>query len=95
MIEIDEKLPAEAFIKTKAFKDLFIGFNISIKTSVFYKQQLTHQTIEGLFLHVTADAAYKKEIFTALKKAEIKTLAFPRFITGFLEKQEELRILKG
>lgn len=95
LIEIDEKLPAEAFIKTKAFKDLFIGFNISIKTSVFYKQQLTHQTILGLFIYVTADATYKNENLKALKKAEIKTLAFPRFITGFLEKQEELQILKG
>ncbi len=93
LVEKDKKLPAEAFIKTKEFSALFDRFNISIRTSVFYKQQLTHQTIEGLFLYVTVKAAFNNDNYTALEKAEIKMLAFPKFITGFLEKKEELKIL--
>ena len=94
LIELDKKLPAEVFIKTKEFKELFNSLKISIKTSLFYKQHLTHQTIEGLFLNVTVGANFKTEHYTAMKKSDIKTLAFPRFITGFLEKKEELKILQ-
>jgi A/G-specific adenine glycosylase len=93
LVETDEKLPAEAFIKREEFKQLFGGFIVSIQTSVFYKQQLTHQTIEGLFLYVTVDATFNNEHYTALEKAEIKMLAFPKFITGFLEKKEKLKII--
>ena len=93
LVETDEKLSAEAFIKSKEFAEFFDGLTVNIKTSVFYKQQLTHQKIEGLFFYVTVDAIFKTEHYTAVTKKEMKSLAFPRFITGFLEKKEELKIL--
>lgn len=94
LIEKDIKLPAEAIIKTTEFTQLFEGFDISITTSVFYKQQLTHQTIEGLFLYVKGLKTFKTDEYTAMKMTDIKTLAFPRFITGFLETNEMLKDLR-
>ena len=94
LVETDEKLSADAFIKSNPFKSLFEGLKISIKTSDFYKQQLTHQTIEGLFLPVTAEAGFKNENYSSIKKEEIKKIAFPKFITAFLEKNEDLKNLQ-
>ncbi len=93
LVEKDQKQSSMEFIKSEEFISLFKGLSITIKTSIFYKQQLTHQTIEGLFLYVRVDATFKKEGYSALKLSEIKRLAFPRFITGFLEKKEELKSL--
>ena len=93
LFEKDEKETSEAFIKSNEFISLFKGVKISTKTSVFYKQQLTHQTIEGLFFYVKADTNFGKDGYTAIKLAELKTLAFPRFITGFFEKNEHLKSL--
>jgi len=95
LVEMKEKVNAEALIKTRQFAALFDGLNIRIKASDFYKQQLTHQTIEGLFLHVTAEAGFKNKNYLSIKKSEIKKLAFPKFITAFLEKNEELKNLQG
>ncbi len=94
LIEVDKKLTPAEFIKTKEFLQLFYGLNISTKTSLFYKQQLTHQTIEGLFIYVKVNAIFKNEHYIALKNEQIKRLAFPRLITGFLEKKEEFKILE-
>ena len=95
LVEMKEKLNAETFIKTSQFKALFHGLNIITKGSDFHKQQLTHQTIEGLFLHVTAEAGFQNKNYFSIKKSEIKKLAFPKFITAFLEKNEELKNLQG
>ena len=95
LIETNEKLDAETFIKTNQFTALFEVSNIEIKVSDFYKQQLTHQTIEGLFLLVTAIESFKIENYSAIKKSDIKNLAFPKFITAFLEKNEALKNLQG
>ena len=91
LIEAAEKLSVEDLVKTKEFKTLFEGMSISITASVFYKQQLTHQTIEGLFLHVTTDGGFVSEKYSVIKKDQIKNLAFPKFITGFLENNETLK----
>ena len=95
LVEMKEKVNAEALIKTNQFKDLFNGQPLSIKTSDFYKQQLTHQTIEGLFLHVKAENRFRYENYTLINNTEIKNLAFPKFITAYLEKNEGLKNLTG
>lgn len=93
LVEMKDKVNAKALIETKQFKDLFNRQRVTIKTSNFYKQQLTHQTIEGLFLHVTAENRFRFKNYTLIKKALIKNLAFPKFITAYLEKNEELKNL--
>ncbi len=93
LIEKEEKIIPQKLVKSIEFSSLFKGNNTSIKTSLFYKQQLTHQTIEGLFLYVMTDATFTTNGYTAVKHSELKALAFPRFITSFLEKKVELESL--
>ena len=93
LIEMPQKLSAEVFIKSTAFKQWIDKNSYSIKTSIFYKQQLTHQTIEGLFLHVTVDDGFVSKNYSAIEKDAIKNFAFPKFITGFLENNEDLKIV--
>ena len=95
LVEMTENLNSESFTKTNQFTSLFNGMNIEIKASEFYKQQLTHQTIEGLFIHVRTEEGFKNENYSSLKKTDIKKLAFPKFITGFLENNQALRNLPG
>ncbi|MBC7829819.1 MAG: A/G-specific adenine glycosylase [Chitinophagaceae bacterium] len=57
-------------------------------TSKLYKQQLTHQTIQGQFILVIA----KKELVTLysymlVKKDKLHQYAFPKFINKFLEER--------
>ncbi len=91
LVEMKEKINAELFIKSNQFTALFNGLNFSIKVSDFYKQQLTHQTIEGLFLHVITQKGFKNKNYESIKKTDIKKLAFPKFITSFMEKNEVLK----
>lgn len=93
LVEMNEKLAAKTFVKSNQFTSLFDGLNIDIKVSDFYKQQLTHQTIEGLFVHITTKGNFNNENYSAINKSDIKKLAFPKFITAFLEKNEVLKYL--
>lgn len=49
-----------------------------------YRQQLTHQTIEGRFIKVGLTAPLKIPGFTAFSAAQAVRLPFPRFITQYL-----------
>jgi A/G-specific adenine glycosylase len=85
LIEQDKKLEMADFLTSKIFLSL-VGKNATIKTtSLFFKQQLTHQAIEGAFIHVKLKKALKNENYTAVNKKAFKKLAFPRFITNYFE----------
>jgi A/G-specific adenine glycosylase len=61
------------------------------KVSEIYSQQLTHQHLQGRFINITINkipavlSAYKP-----VKKEELLLLAFPKFITQYLQHQERL-----
>lgn len=59
------------------------------KISGIRKQQLTHQTIEGLFVHVFVKT---KPVISGnyewVKKTKLKTYPFPRFITAYLQENK-------
>ncbi len=91
LVEKNEKISPDILIKSKEFTSLFPGKNGKIKSTVFYKQQLTHQTIEGTFIYMKCLQPFKNDLYTAIDKATIQTLAFPRFITNFFETNPDFK----
>lgn len=53
--------------------------------SKMYRQQLTHQTIHGCFIHIRMKRKINIPGFQLYEKSSIGKLAFPRFITGYFE----------
>jgi len=52
-----------------------------------YRQELTHQTIRGCFIHIVSTKQLKLDGYYPEKKSTLKKLAFPKFITQyFVEK---------
>jgi A/G-specific adenine glycosylase len=89
-IEQAQKVELEDFLISPAFFSV-VGKKSTLKqASIFYKQQLTHQTIEGVFLHVALKSPLKNDSYTAVSKNELKKMAFPRFITNYFEVQKGL-----
>lgn len=85
--ESKEALLAEKKSMEKVFQQL-LGKNKFTVTSISTsrKQQLTHQTIEGLFIHVTIN---RKLVvngkYVWVKKDQLSVYPFPRFITAYLQ----------
>ncbi len=94
LIEKEAKFTVNEIIKDVDFLNLFEDKGLQIRSSPFYKQQLTHQTIEGVFIFVKARAAFADNRFSAVKKSDLKSLAFPRFITRFLELKDDLKVFE-
>ena len=92
LVEKSQKLSAKNFIKSKEFTFLFPEKDDIINTTVFYKQQLTHQTIEGTFIYVKCKRSFKNDLYTAIEKKAISSLAFPRFITSFFETNTDFKL---
>jgi A/G-specific adenine glycosylase len=90
LIEQAQKVEMEDFLHSNAYLAVVGKKSILKHTSIFYKQQLTHQTIEGVFLHVALKSPLKNDFYTAVSKNELKKMAFPRFITNYFEVQKGL-----
>lgn len=83
LIEKKKKHSPEQVISKEAPK-LFGDLKINVtRISPQYTQQLTHQTINGYFIHVQINNEVKFSEFDAVNKLEIQKLAFPRFITNY------------
>lgn len=83
LIEKKKKYTPEHVIKTHALQ-LFNDKKMEItRISRQYTQQLTHQTINGYFIHVQMKNEPKLEDFDAVDKLDIQKLAFPKFITNY------------
>lgn len=90
LVEESNKIESDDFIESPLFKNI-VGVNAEIKNvSPIYKQQLTHQTIEGCFIVVRLTEALASNQYQAVSKKELKSLAFPRFITNYFEKNSSL-----
>jgi A/G-specific adenine glycosylase len=90
LIEEPQKVEIADFLQSPKFLSL-VEKKASIEfNSIFFKQQLTHQTIEGIFIHVNLKNPLKNEKYTAIGKKEFKKLAFPRFITNYFEQTNSL-----
>ena len=89
-VELEQKIEAEDFIKSKLFSAQ-INKKATVKNySPFYKQQLTHQTIEGCFIVVDLPSPLANNNYELVSIEAMKKLAFPRFITNYFEKNPEI-----
>ncbi len=87
LIETDQMTPEDEFLKGQSVQKLFNGKSFKIdKVSETYSQKLTHQTITGRFIHITLkNAVQPLKKYTPVSKNELKKLAFPKFITSYLQ----------
>ena len=86
LVEIPLKMDIDEFIKSKSFTQKVNNTAAVINSTIFYKQQLTHQTIEGCFILINLQSPLALIGFELVKYNDLKKLAFPRFITSFFEK---------
>lgn len=71
------------------FKKIFGKGNVEIaNVSGSYLQKLTHQTIQGNFLHIKTEKAIQIPGFEAVSPKKLAKLPFPKFITRYLAENE-------
>jgi A/G-specific adenine glycosylase len=85
LVEEMEKISLEDFVNANEYLSVVGKKSILKHNSIFFKQQLTHQTIEGVFLHVKLNSPFKNNVYRAVSKKELGKMAFPRFITNYFE----------
>jgi A/G-specific adenine glycosylase len=90
VVELESKIEVEDFINSSFYKEIIPNNAAVKKYSPFYKQQLTHQTIEGSFIVVDLKKPLAKTNYELVNIADLKNLAFPRFITNYFEKNPTL-----
>lgn len=85
LIESDQQLTTEEVL-TKAISKKYIdAVPKPVTVSEHVKQQLTHQTIHGAFIHIKLKKNILPEGFERIKKEMLSVLPFPRFITGYFD----------
>ncbi len=87
LIEKENLVEPGKILAGAAFKKI-AGENFEILgISKIYKQQLTHQTIQGFFIHIKTTKK-KMEGYELIAKPRIRQLAFPRFITTWFDDEK-------
>jgi A/G-specific adenine glycosylase len=79
-----EKIMEEALSKKILRKSDMTIINISRS----YLQQLTHQTIQGCFIHIKTKRALRLSAYEAVSASQIIQMPFPKFITKYLAENE-------
>jgi A/G-specific adenine glycosylase len=89
LIEAGTSIPS-AKLKSPDFYKNIAGLNsASIRyISNIYKQQLTHQTIQGCFIHLKIKNALLLKDYKTVTYKELADFPFPKFIAGYLAKNE-------
>jgi A/G-specific adenine glycosylase len=86
LLETKGPISEKEILKSSVAKTFFAGEKFLVKNiSQVYKQQLSHQTINGCFVHVQLKKPVKDPgLYFLANKKEIKKYAFPKFITQHL-----------
>ena len=90
LVEKNVKVPAEKLLRSSEFLSLVGSYKL-IHISKAFRQQLTHQIIEGVFIHIQLQAVLKDASYTAVNKKQLLKKAFPRLINTFLEQEKSGR----
>jgi A/G-specific adenine glycosylase len=85
LIESDRQLSNEQLFDLPDFKNIAGKIVSLVDISKIYKQQLTHQSIQGSFIHVTLKKPIAVEGYRLEKKATLLKLAFPKFINAYFD----------
>lgn len=73
----------EELMESAEFKQLAGKKYKLLDISKNYKQQLTHQTIYGCFIHIDVNKKILREEYLHIGKSEMKQLAFPKLISAW------------
>jgi A/G-specific adenine glycosylase len=89
LIETGKLLSVENLKATEFFKIIAAKNKMDIvHISKVYKQQLTHQTIQGRFIQLKVKDPLTLKDYKAVTYKESTKLPFPKFITGYLAENE-------
>ena len=87
LLETESYLSPEQIDQTLAFKELEnLKYKI-IRISDSFKQQLTHQTVHAVFIHIKMSRKIIPEGMEFADKEDLLKLAFPRLINGYMEQE--------
>jgi A/G-specific adenine glycosylase len=89
LIETDEPVDPISILKTTEFQQMFLGKTQLLSVSNNFRQQLTHQTIHAVFIHIKANEVAGSDHFFWVNPKGIKQLAFPKIISQYLQKESE------
>ena len=87
LVETESLVPEKEFLKCSSITTLFHNNNFKInKISKTFSQKLTHQTISGRFFHINIkNPIIPLKKYKTVSKNDLKKLAFPKFITSYLQ----------
>lgn len=86
LIEMPGPVTIKKLIASEKFKSIFNLTEFTIQTiSQLYKQQLTHQTINGQFINISVKTLLHIKDHELVSKQRLKKLPFPKFITTYLK----------
>lgn len=89
LLETGRALSFEEIKRSELFKNITGKTKAEIlDISEIYKQQLTHQTIQGNFIQVKVNSEPPLRDYKAVTYKQLNKLPFPRFITGYLAENE-------
>ena len=89
LLETKKMMTADEIKRSAWVKEIAGKNKIEIKTvSKLYRQQLTHQTIQGRFFQLKVKNEISLKAYNAVTLKELKKLPFPKFITGYLAENE-------
>ncbi|MEO5781793.1 MAG: A/G-specific adenine glycosylase [Ginsengibacter sp.] len=86
LIERPKPTTTKKLIASEKFSSIFFDRNYKIESiSEVYKQQLTHQTINGQFINISVKSPLDLNTYQLISPGKIEQLAFPKFITTYLK----------
>jgi A/G-specific adenine glycosylase len=86
LIETLKPLTAEKLQSSETFTSIFGKNEFEVESiSVVYKQQLTHQNINGQFINITVKSPLDLDTYQLISADKLKELPFPKFITTYLK----------
>jgi A/G-specific adenine glycosylase len=86
LIETSKPTTTKKLLASEKFKTIFAGKEYKIETiSQVYKQQLTHQTINGQFINISVKLPLRVNNYQLISPDDIAQLPFPKFISTYLK----------
>lgn len=85
LIEMPKPVTIKKLVSSEKFNSIFKTAYVIQKTSTEYRQQLTHQTINGQFINISVKFPPALKEYELVSKQRLKQLPFPKFITTYLK----------